>query len=191
MSKYLLIVIFILGLSISVSAQNVDEVERSGAFEYNGEDKLRSQLNFHDKHYAGFAVKSIIINNELAAIAYMLSYEYSYLLMPRNEKFNLSASAMPRVAFFPILGINVPLSVDLNIGNEAGTAFEGIGATFGAGYDTFFFFGGFVDQPSFTENSPFVRMRLSVNNFYGGIQINTNNGGYFRHSISGGVKLDL
>lgn len=165
--------------------QNVDEVERSGGFEYNGVDKLKSDLNFHNKHYGGFSLKSIVAYEEFEGVAVFLFYEYGYLLFPKNESFNLSISAAPQLAIVPIGAIDIPLSCDLNFGSEAGIGTRNVGASVGVGYNSFFYVGGF------SEFSPFVRFRLAVENFYCGFQLNTNRDNFLRYSVSAGVKLDL
>jgi len=184
MRKLICSFLFLFCLTLTSIGQNVDEVEKSGAFEYNGEDKLRSSLNFHDKHYGGFSVKSIIANEDFEGAAFFIFYEYGYLLMPKNESFNVSLSAAPQLAIFPLGAIDLPFSCDLNFGSEAGTGVNNVGASLGAGYDAFFFIGGF------TEFSPFVRFRLTVENFYGGFQFNTNRDNFLRYSVSAGVKFD-
>ena len=164
--------------------QNFDEVQTSGTFEYNGEDKLRSDFNFHNKHYGGFSVKSIADNEEFVGAAFFIFYEYGYLLMPKNERFNVSLSAAPQLAISPLGAIDLPFSCDLNFGSEAGIGVKDIGASIGLGYDAFFLINGF------TESSPFARFRLTLENFYGGFQLNTNRSNFLRYSVSAGVKFD-
>jgi len=184
MNKSIYLLAFFLYLCAYGKGQNVDGVDRSGAFEYNGEDKLRSDLNFYNKNYGGFSIKTIIAYEEFEGIAYFIFYERSLLLMPKNERFNLSLNAAPQLSVFPIGAIDIPLSFDANFGSEAGTGISGVGASLGIGYNSFFFLGGF------SEFSPLVRFRMSFENFYGGFQLNTNKDNFLRYSVSAGVKFD-
>ena len=173
-------------ISVQSNGQNVDEVERSSGFEYNGEDKLISDLNFHNKHYGGFSFSPIFeVDEEFDGIGIFIFYEYGYLLMPKNEAFNISLSAAPQLSIVPIGGIALPISGDLNFGSEAGTGTSSVGASLGLGYNSFFYVTGY------SEFSTFVRGRVAFENFYGGVQVNTNPDNFFRYFFSAGVKLDL
>lgn len=179
---------YILFLFLIINApafgQNVDEIKRDGSFSYQDEQTLKSRLNQYDKHYGGFSIRPAADNEELFGVFYMLFYEYGYLLMPKNDAFNVSLNAMPQISLIPLGGFSIPVSINANFGSEASTEFGDLGLSLGFGYDAVFVL------PDYNESSPFFRMGIGVENFYCSFQYNSREQNFFRYAISAGVKFD-
>lgn len=163
-------------------------VEKTGSktFYYGGTDARIDELNEHNVYCAGFSNSLVQYDEFYLPILPALFFEYKYLILKRNNYFNLSANAKPHVAITTFFLVRLPASVNINLFNEATTELkQGFGLSFGTGYEAL------ITTFNFNEYSPFVQLGFKIDNVSFEYQYKLAKDIYINHSISVGVQLDL
>ncbi len=176
-------------LAFCTGSINAQYTEKAGGntFYYDDDDIKKDELNFHNVFYSGFSNSLVSIDNDISLpVLPTIYFEYKYLFMPKNDVINFSGNIHPHLAIFTWLLARFPASINVNFLNEASTEQKsGIGLNLGVGYEYL------ASTFDFTENSPFVRVGLRIDNVRIQYQYKTASNLVVNHSISVGVQLNL
>lgn len=163
-------------------------VEKTGSktFYYDGADARIDELNKHNVYYAGFSSSIVQYNEFYLPVLPALFFEYKYLILKKNDFFNLSVNAKPHIAFTTFFLVRLPASANINFFNQATTEqIKGFGLNIGVGYEAL------ISTFNFNEYSPFIQFGFKIDNVTFEYQYKIEKEIYINHSISVGVQLDL
>lgn len=184
-NHFLILVIFFLYPSCNLFSQYVEKIG-SKTFYYGGKDARIDELNEHNVYYLGFSNSLVEYDKFYLPILPSLFFEYKYLILKKNNFFNISLNGKPHIAITNFFLARLPASININLFNQATTEqTKGFGLNFGIGYEAL------ISTFNFNEYSPFIQFSFSIDNITIEYQYKTVEHLYINHSISLGVQLDL
>lgn len=150
-------------------------------------------VNRSELHYAGLGAFIVNIDElfhedldlDFVPLSAELFYEYSMLVLPPDENYNISVNIGPQIIFPTVVGLRLPVGADFRLGclAQRDTKSGARGFLIGAGYEPIALI------RNYTSGSSFVRAGIGIENISIIYQYNIEHR-FLQHNVYAGIKID-